>query len=95
MYGSRQLIVIPLPSFLLLCGQNIVQLQLSPSRVYALSASGRIFVLSSRQADQTLASGAQTPASAPWWGTGWLWGEAEQVDFAEITANEKLKRGER
>ncbi|KAI0807193.1 RCC1/BLIP-II [Fomes fomentarius] len=80
---------------LTLKGKNIVQLQLSPSRVFALSASGRIYVLSSRQTDQTLALGAQTPASTPWWGTGWLWGEEEQVDFAEITANEKLKRGER
>ena len=75
--------------------QNITHLQLTPTRVFALSASGRIYVLSSRQADQALPSGAQTPASTPWWGTGWLWGEEEEVDFAEITPKEKLKRGEK
>ncbi|RDX48318.1 RCC1/BLIP-II [Lentinus brumalis] len=80
---------------LTLKGKNITQLQLTRSRVFALSASGHIYVLSSRQADQTLLRGAQTPASTPWWGTGWLWGEEEQVDFAEITPNEKLKRRER
>ena len=75
--------------------QNITHLQLTPTRVFALSASGRIYVLSSRQADQALPSGAQTAASTPWWGTGWLWGEEEEVDFAEITPKEKLKRGEK
>ncbi|KAI0637148.1 regulator of chromosome condensation 1/beta-lactamase-inhibitor protein II [Trametes polyzona] len=75
--------------------QNITQLQLTRTRVFALSASGRIYVLSSRQADQALPTGAQTPASTPWWGTGWLWGEEEEVDFAEITPKEKLKRGEK
>ncbi|KAJ2968011.1 hypothetical protein NUW54_g13339 [Trametes sanguinea] len=75
--------------------QNIVQLQLTGSRVFALSASGKVYVLSSRQADQALPTGGQTPASTPWWGTGWLWGEEEEVDFAEITPKEKLKRGER
>ncbi|KAI0374704.1 RCC1/BLIP-II [Pilatotrama ljubarskyi] len=80
---------------LTLRGKNITQLQLTRSRVFALSASGRIYVLSSRQAEQALPTGAQTPASTPWWGTGWLWGEEEEVDFAEITPKEKLKRGER
>ncbi|KAI0670555.1 RCC1/BLIP-II [Trametes maxima] len=80
---------------LTLRGKNITQLQVTRSRVFALSASGRVYVLSSRQADQTLAPGAPTPASTPWWGTGWLWGEEEEVDFAEVTSNDKLKRGER
>ncbi|OJT08890.1 Protein FMP25, mitochondrial [Trametes pubescens] len=76
-------------------GKNITQLQLTRSRVFALSASGRVYVLSSRQAEQALPAGAPTPASTPWWGTGWLWGEEEEVNFAEITPNEGLKRGER
>ncbi|KAI0637144.1 RCC1/BLIP-II [Trametes polyzona] len=80
---------------LTLRGKNITQLQLTRTRVFALSASGRIYVLSSRQADQALPNGAQTPASTPWWGTGWLWGEEEEVDFAEITPKETLKRGEK
>ena len=75
--------------------QNIVQVQLTRSRVYALSASGHIYVLSSRRDEQALPTAAQTPASTPWWGTGWLWGEEETVDFAQVTPNEKLKRGER
>ncbi|KAI8998804.1 RCC1/BLIP-II [Trametes punicea] len=80
---------------LTLRGKNITHLQLTRSRVFALSASGRIYVLSSRQADQALPTGAQTPASTPWWGTGWPWGEEEEVDFTEITPKEKLKRGEK
>ncbi|KAI0336350.1 RCC1/BLIP-II [Cubamyces sp. BRFM 1775] len=80
---------------LTLRGKNITQLQVTRSRVFALSASGRIYVLSSRQSEQALPAGAQTPASTPWWGTGWLWGEEEEVDFAEITPNDKLKRGEK
>ncbi|KAI0831122.1 RCC1/BLIP-II [Trametes gibbosa] len=80
---------------LTLRGKNITQLQLTRSRVFALSASGRIYMLSSRQADQALSTGAQTPASTPWWGTGWLWGEEEEVDFVEITPSEHLKRSER
>ncbi|KAI0646886.1 RCC1/BLIP-II [Trametes meyenii] len=80
---------------LTLRGKNITQLQVTRSRVFALSASGRIYVMSSRQADQALAAGTPTPASTPWWGTGWLWGEEEEVDFVEVTSNEKLKRGEK
>ncbi len=44
---------------------------------------------------QELPTGSPTPSSNPWWGTGWFWGEEEQVDFAEITAHEKLKRNEK
>ena len=89
------LLLVPTSPRLPLSSRNITHLQLTRSRVFALSASGRIYVLSSRQVDQALPNGAQTPASTPWWGTGWLWGEEEQVDFAEVTPKEKLKRGER
>ncbi|TBU32306.1 RCC1/BLIP-II [Dichomitus squalens] len=80
---------------LTLKGKNITQVQLTRSRVYALSASGHIYVLSSRREEQALPIAAQTPASTPWWGTGWLWGEEETVDFAQVTPTDKLKRGER
>ncbi|KAH9842348.1 RCC1/BLIP-II [Rhodofomes roseus] len=76
-------------------GKNIVRLQLTPTRVYALSASGRIYVLSSSSGQQVLRPGAPTPASSPWWGTGWLWGEEEDRDFAEIVPDVKLSWGEK
>ncbi|KAI0797823.1 RCC1/BLIP-II [Abortiporus biennis] len=75
---------------LTLKGKNIVKLQATPSRVFALSASGRIYALSSSSAKQELPAGVPTPSSDSWWGTGWMWGEEENVDFAEITPSEKL-----
>ncbi|GBE82398.1 regulator of chromosome condensation 1/beta-lactamase-inhibitor protein II [Sparassis latifolia] len=80
---------------LTLRGKNIVHLQVTPSRVFALSASGRVYTLSSSAAMQDLPAGTPTPASTPWWGTGWLWGEEEEVDFAEVVPNEKLAWGEK
>jgi len=69
--------------------------QATPTRVFALSASGRVYVLSSSADQQTLSPGTPTPGSSPWWGTGWLWGEEGDVDFAEITPNERLSWGEK
>ncbi|KAH9952201.1 RCC1/BLIP-II [Amylocystis lapponica] len=76
-------------------GKNITRLQLTRTHVFALSASGRIYALSSSAEKQVLSVGAPTPASTPWWGTGWLWGEEEDVDFVEILPSEKLAWGER
>ncbi|KAJ3476287.1 hypothetical protein NLI96_g11263 [Meripilus lineatus] len=76
---------------LTLRGKNIIKLQATPSRVFALSASGRIYVLASSVTHQELSPGAPTPASTPWWGTGWFWGEEEDIDFAEITPCERLE----
>ncbi|PPQ76625.1 hypothetical protein CVT26_012732 [Gymnopilus dilepis] len=70
---------------LTLRGKNIVQLQLTDDKVYALSSSGKVYTLASAASKQELAPGAPTPASDGWWGTGWLWGEDETVDFAELT----------
>ncbi|KZT03491.1 RCC1/BLIP-II [Laetiporus sulphureus 93-53] len=75
---------------LTLKGKNITRVQVTPTRVFALSASGRIYVLSSSASEQSLAPGTPTPASSPWWGTGWYWGEEEDVDFVELLPNEKL-----
>ncbi|KAJ3541331.1 hypothetical protein NM688_g6101 [Phlebia brevispora] len=80
---------------LTLRGKNITKLQATHDRVFALSASGRIYVLSANMAQQALPAGAPTPASTPWWGTGWMWGEEEQIEFAEITPHEKLNRREK
>ena len=75
--------------------QNIVRIQTTPDRVFALSTSGHIYALPSTQAKQELAAGQPTPSSTPWWGTGWFWGEEESVDFAQLSANEKLGYGEK
>jgi len=74
--------------------QNIVQVQLTDEKLYALSASGKVYTLATSAEKQTLSPGAPTPASDSWWGTGWLWGEDETVSFAEVTATEKLAWGE-
>lgn len=79
---------------LTLC-QNITHLELTESKLFALSASGRIYVLSTDASKQNLRPGAPTPSSTPWWGTGWFWGEEEDIDFAEITPNAKLGWGEK
>jgi len=39
---------------------------------------------------QEHSAGRPTPSSDSWWGTGWLWGEDETIDFAELTAAENL-----
>ncbi|KAF8968391.1 regulator of chromosome condensation 1/beta-lactamase-inhibitor protein II [Flammula alnicola] len=75
---------------LTLRGKNIVQLQLTDDKLYALSASGKVYTLATDAMDQELSAGSPTPSSDSWWGTGWLWGEDETVDFAELTASEPL-----
>ena len=92
-YVSRKLVILTVadPRF----GQNITKLQVTPDRVFALSASGHIYVLSASAANQELPVGTPTPSSTPWWGTGWMWGEEEAVDFVEVTPHEKLARKER
>ncbi|TFY78019.1 hypothetical protein EWM64_g5994 [Hericium alpestre] len=76
-------------------GDNIVGIQLTDSRVFALSASGNIYVLSSKEGKQKLPAGTPTLASSPWWGTGWMWGEDVGVDFTEIVPANKLAWGEK
>ncbi|RDB24241.1 Protein FMP25, mitochondrial [Hypsizygus marmoreus] len=75
--------------------KNIVQLKLTNGRLYALSASGKVYSLASEAAKQELRPGAPTPSSDSWWGTGWFWGEDETVDFVEVTPNAHLKWGEK
>ncbi|KAF9476343.1 RCC1/BLIP-II [Pholiota conissans] len=69
---------------LTLRGKNIVQLQLTDDKLYALSASGRVYVLATNSLKQEYKPGAPTPSSDSWWGTGWFWGEDEAIDFAEV-----------
>ncbi|KAJ3504015.1 hypothetical protein NLJ89_g8163 [Agrocybe chaxingu] len=74
--------------------KNIVQLQLTEHKLCALSASGKVYVLATDITKQELPTGAPTPSSDGWWGTGWFWGEDEIVDFAEVHPSEKLARRE-
>ncbi|KAK0459583.1 regulator of chromosome condensation 1/beta-lactamase-inhibitor protein II [Desarmillaria tabescens] len=75
--------------------KNIVQLQLTESKLYALSASGQIYVMEASASKQSLPAGSSTPSSYPLWSMGWLWGkEEEAVDFVEIKPQQQLKRHE-
>ncbi|KAF5387108.1 hypothetical protein D9615_001862 [Tricholomella constricta] len=52
--------------------KNITQLKLTEGRLYALSASGKVYAISTEAAKQELRPGSPTPSSDSWWGTGWL-----------------------
>ncbi|KAF8844906.1 RCC1/BLIP-II [Paxillus ammoniavirescens] len=80
---------------LTLHGKNIVKLQLTDSQVYALSASGKVYVFATNEAQQRLSVARPTPASIPWWGTGWISGvDQTTIDFTEISPKGKLNWGE-
>ncbi len=78
--------------WLILDIQNIVQLQLTESKLYALSASGQIYAMEASASRQSLPAGS--PTQSPWWRMGWLWGKEETVDFVEIKPQQQLKRRE-
>ncbi|KAH7926621.1 RCC1/BLIP-II [Leucogyrophana mollusca] len=81
---------------LTLRGKNIISLQLTDSRVFALSASGKVYVFAANSTAQKLPTAKPTPSSTPWWGTGWVWGEEEAaIDFTEITPQHKFAWGEK
>ncbi|KAG2365754.1 regulator of chromosome condensation 1/beta-lactamase-inhibitor protein II [Suillus spraguei] len=77
-------------------GQNIIQLQLTESRIYALSASGKIYAIAANAEQQKTPPPKALPASTmSWWGPGWIWGaQGNAIDFIEITPKEKLGWGE-
>jgi hypothetical protein len=64
---------------------------LTDDKVYALSASGRIYVLASNASRQALSPDVLTSASDSW---GWLRKGDESVDFTEVSPMEKLGWGE-
>jgi hypothetical protein len=67
--------------------QNITKVQVTESRVFALSAFGKVYVIPAQAASQDV---ALVPLSAPWWGMGRLWGEETGVPRAEIVPAQKL-----
>ncbi|PFH52392.1 hypothetical protein AMATHDRAFT_140044 [Amanita thiersii Skay4041] len=75
-------------------GKNIKKIQLTESKLYALSHSGQLYVLSSVMSEQLLPE-TPVPASSPWWRAQWFNGGSDSVDFAEVVPKEKLIRGER
>lgn len=76
--------------------QDIMKVQVTESRVFALSASGRVYIISAEACRQTLAPpGAPTPSRAARWGAGWVWGDEGGVQHAEIVPAQKLAWGER
>lgn len=81
---------------LTLRGHNIIQLQLTESRIYALSASGKIYVIAANAEQQKMPPSKPLPASTTsWWGSGWIWGaHGNAIDFMEITPKQKLGWGE-
>ncbi|KAG1891351.1 regulator of chromosome condensation 1/beta-lactamase-inhibitor protein II [Suillus subluteus] len=78
------------------CKTNIIQLQLTESRIYALSASGKIYVIAANAEQQKAPPPKSLPASTmSWWGPGWIWGaQGNAIDFMEITPKQKLGWGE-
>ena len=76
--------------------QNITGIQLTDTRVYALSKSGRIYVLSAESSRQSSKlQRAFLPAISTWYRPSWLLGQDELVDFVEILPKEHLSRGEK
>ncbi|KAG1803539.1 regulator of chromosome condensation 1/beta-lactamase-inhibitor protein II [Suillus plorans] len=81
---------------LTLRGHDIIQLQLTESRIYALSASGKIYVIAANAEQQQKPPPKPLSASTmSWWTPGWIWGaQGNAIDFAEIVPRQKLGWGE-
>ncbi|KAF8631424.1 hypothetical protein AX17_005101 [Amanita inopinata Kibby_2008] len=80
---------------LTLKGKNIKQIQLTESKVYALSESGKVYILSSISSNQHRRTGSLSSARNSWWGAEWIWGKGDSVDFVEVVPREKLAWNER
>lgn len=62
-----------------------MQLQLTEKKLYALSASGKVYVLATDAVAQVL---PKDVSGGAWWGFRWLWGEQKIVDYTEVTPRE-------
>ncbi|KAJ7917529.1 regulator of chromosome condensation 1/beta-lactamase-inhibitor protein II [Mycena leptocephala] len=71
-----------------LSGKNIVKLQLTTNRVFALSKSGSVYVLDANASNQALAE----PRRASWWK---FWASSQLVDFAELAPQSPVVWGEK
>ena len=77
-------------------------MQVTGSRVFALSDSGRVFVIPAAQTASASAKQGPAPAGTPTFSSSstsrWLWGDdagAAQAEYAEIVPAQKLAWGER
>ncbi|KAH7912150.1 regulator of chromosome condensation 1/beta-lactamase-inhibitor protein II [Hygrophoropsis aurantiaca] len=81
---------------LTLRGKDIIHLQLTESRVFALSASGKVYVFAAKESNQKLPEVKRITSGSPWWGTGWIWGEEPQtIDYMEISPKARFGWGEK
>ncbi|KAJ6546500.1 regulator of chromosome condensation 1/beta-lactamase-inhibitor protein II [Mycena vulgaris] len=71
-----------------LSGKDIIKVQLTDRRLFALSKSGKLYVLDSNISKQALA----TPRNAPWWK---FWASPQLMDFAELTPQHGFGWGEK
>ncbi|KAJ7285663.1 regulator of chromosome condensation 1/beta-lactamase-inhibitor protein II [Mycena rebaudengoi] len=71
-----------------LSGKDIIKLQLSDRRVFALSKSGRVYVLDSDASEQTLSA----PPPHPWWR---FWATSQLVGYAELRPDSTFGWGEK
>ncbi|KAJ3773826.1 regulator of chromosome condensation 1/beta-lactamase-inhibitor protein II [Lentinula raphanica] len=80
----------------ILKGQNIVQIQPTDARIYALSRSGKIYALDADLSRHSSSEPASTKRlNSPWWSTGWIWGEEVVGSFQEIIPRTQLSWGEK
>ncbi|KAL5490451.1 hypothetical protein ACEPAI_5284 [Sanghuangporus weigelae] len=76
--------------YLTLSGKDIVSLQTAPSRIFALSSSGKIYVLSSDLQQDT----GKRSSGCSW--NPLSWGSSElKTDYVELEADQKLGWGEK
>jgi len=85
---------------LTLRGKNVVKVQVTDSRVFALSASGKVYVIPADAARQNRdlapdGSSSSTPPSTSRWGTNRFWGDQPGIQYSEIVPAQKLAWGER
>ncbi|KAJ4488156.1 RCC1/BLIP-II [Lentinula aciculospora] len=80
---------------LTLKGQNIVQLQLTDAKIYALSISGKIYALEADPARQSSERVSMAHLKSPWWATGWIWGGEALGAFHDIVPKTPLSWGEK
>ncbi|KAF9452253.1 RCC1/BLIP-II [Macrolepiota fuliginosa MF-IS2] len=81
----------PVPT---LKGKNIVKLQLTEFKVYALSASGKVYVLAADALDQATPVN-KLPTNNSWFGTGWLLGNGKNIQYQELAPKENLSWNEK
>ncbi|KAJ3795050.1 regulator of chromosome condensation 1/beta-lactamase-inhibitor protein II [Lentinula aff. detonsa] len=80
---------------LILKGQNIVQLQSTDAKIYALSSSGRIYALEAGPTRQSSEQVSNARSNSSWWATGWIWGREVIGAFQEIVPRTQLSWGEK